>query len=205
VNGGQIMLAAQHLLEQSQPIKPEMFEMGVNTQTPELVTIGVNTVAQQQAQASTSMSSTSIASRQIVMAKSVHSLASAADLGIDESGGGVRIGLPYPSNLRVEKMSEMSLLVRWDPPTAPISLNQSIEFDNLNNPAFDPNDQAVATIQSYNLYLNNELHSMINGNDECAAIIDGIDLNSVSPLFLCLTKISLFCQMFKFFSHCFIA
>ena len=175
------MLAAQNLLENAQPIKPDTANIGVNTMSVSTTTIGVNTLTQ-------TPSMSSIASRQIVVAKSGHSLASAdlLDDGTGSHGSGstmVKIGLPYPSNLRVEKVSEMSLLIRWDPPTAAISLNQSLDFENLNNPQFDSNEQVV-NVLNYNLYLNNELHSVINGNDECAAIIEDIDLNTVYEHFL---------------------
>lgn len=80
-------------------------------------------------------------------------------------------GLPYPNNLKVEKRSESSLVVTWDPPTAPLPINQSIDVDNLS----DLNEQLV-TVQSYNLFLNNELRSVISGMDDRVAILDEIDL-----------------------------
>lgn len=194
LNGGQIMLAAQFLIENIQPIKPETSSVGVNTSTAPTTTIGVNTITQ-----TTSM--TSIASRQIVVAKSVQSLASGnnnidnlsnnnTNLATDnESNTAIKIGLPYPHNLRVERLGENSILVKWDPPTAAISsLNQSIDStDNMNHSVsqFDLNNdaqmvQGVSNVQTYNLYLNNELHSVINGGEECAAIIEEVDLSTVS-------------------------
>lgn len=80
-------------------------------------------------------------------------------------------GLPYPNNLKVEKRSESSLLVTWDPPTAPLPINQSIDVDNLS----DLNEQLV-TVQSYNLFINNELRSVISGMDDRVAVLDDIDL-----------------------------
>lgn len=86
-----------------------------------------------------------------------------------------KVGLPYPSNLKVEKRSEASLLVTWDPPTAPLPISQSIDVDNL----ADLNEQLI-TVQCYNLYLNNELRCVISGIDDRVAVLDDIDLNMVS-------------------------
>lgn len=83
----------------------------------------------------------------------------------------IKLGLPYPNNMKVEKRSETSLLVTWDPPTAPLSINQSIDVDNLS----DINEQLV-NVQSYNLFLNNELRSVISSMDDRVAILDEIDL-----------------------------
>lgn len=83
----------------------------------------------------------------------------------------IKLGLPYPNNMKVEKRSETSLLVTWDPPTAPLSINQSIDVDNLS----DINEQLV-NVQSYNLFLNNELRSVISSMDERVAVLDEIDL-----------------------------
>lgn len=80
-------------------------------------------------------------------------------------------GLPYPNNMKVEKRSETSLMVTWDPPTAPLPINQSIDVDNLS----DLNEQLV-TVQTYNLFLNNELRGVISGLDERVAVLDDVDL-----------------------------
>lgn len=85
----------------------------------------------------------------------------------------IKIGLPYPNNLRVEKRSEKSLLIYWDRPSAPLSFDQSIDSDY--NPISDFNGNIE--VAYYNLFLNNELHSVINGNDEQIAVIDDIDLS----------------------------
>lgn len=87
----------------------------------------------------------------------------------------VKIGLPYPNNIKVEKRSETSLIVSWDPPTAPLPINQSIDVDNL----YDLNEQLVS-VQSYNLYLNNELRSVLSGVEERVAILDDVDLTVVN-------------------------
>jgi hypothetical protein len=86
----------------------------------------------------------------------------------------IKIGLPYPNNLRVEKRSETSLTVTWDPPTAPLPINQSVDVENIN----DLNEQLV-NVQCYNLFLNNELRCVISGMDERLAILDDIDLGVV--------------------------
>lgn len=96
----------------------------------------------------------------------------------DLSSSSVRIGLPYPNNLKVEKRSETSLLASWDPPTAPLSLSQSIDGDSLCAITYDLNEQAI-NVQSYNLYLNHEIHSVINGNEDRVAVLEDIDLTMV--------------------------
>lgn len=85
----------------------------------------------------------------------------------------VKIGLPYPNNLRVEKRTEKSLLIYWDPPSAPLPIDQPLDADY--NPVNDLNINIQ--VAYYNLFLNNELHSVINGNDEQIAVIDDIDLS----------------------------
>lgn len=106
----------------------------------------------------------------------------------------IRIGMPYPNNLKVEKRSETSLLVTWDPPTAPLSINQSLDVDNLS----ELNEQLVS-VQTYNLYLNNELRSVISGMDERIAILDDIDLTMVIYIETSLTHIyvSVLLSLFK--------
>ena len=93
---------------------------------------------------------------------------------LDESS--IKIGLPYPNNLKVEKRSETSLLVTWDPPTAP--LNQSTDGENLGG-TFDLSESNLS-IQSYNLYLNHELYRVINANEDLIAVLNDIDLSMVS-------------------------
>ncbi|CAF0705935.1 unnamed protein product [Brachionus calyciflorus] len=87
----------------------------------------------------------------------------------------VKIGLPYPSNLKVEKRSDKSIFICWDAPTAPLPLDQSIENDTQNNNNNNDLKQNVE-VTFYNLYLNNELHSVVNGNDDRIAIFENIDL-----------------------------
>ncbi len=90
----------------------------------------------------------------------------------------IKLGLPYPNNLKVEKQSENQVLVSWDPPTAPLSLNQSIESDIL--PPAESTSEQVIQIQTYNVFLNNELHSSMNGNEERISILKNINLTVVS-------------------------
>jgi hypothetical protein len=188
------MLAAQYLLENNQPIKPETNSIAINTISIQTVSIGINTIANSQAAVSPVLKQ-----KQLVVNKP-QQLTSLSTLGSTNSvnnlhgtassnnnnnndyddGSLVKIGLPYPSNLRAEKMSENSLLVRWDPPTTPISLNQSIDIENLNASTFD---EQIISIQNYNLFLNHDLHSVLYGGDECAAIVEDIDLNTVNCKF----------------------
>jgi hypothetical protein len=90
----------------------------------------------------------------------------------------IKIGLPYPNNLKVEKQSENQVLVSWDPPTAPLSLNQSIESDIL--PPTESTSEQVIQIQTYNVFLNNELHNSINGIEERISMLKNINLTVVS-------------------------
>ncbi len=94
----------------------------------------------------------------------------------DKHSAQIKVGLPYPNNLRLEKQSDTSLLAKWDPPTAPISLNQSIEFENYNG-TVDSVEQ-ILNIQFYNVYLNNELYCVINEAEERKALLERIDFNS---------------------------
>ncbi len=96
----------------------------------------------------------------------------------------VKIGLPYPSNIKIEKRNDTSFLVSWDPPTAPISLNQSIDCEQLqhqqstlNSESTSVADTSAFKLQSYNIYLNHEVYTMINANEERAVIVEDVDLN----------------------------
>lgn len=99
----------------------------------------------------------------------------------------IKIGLPYPNNLKVEKQSDNQILVSWDPPTAPLSLNQSIESDSL--PLTEIANEQVVQIQTYNIFLNNELYSSINGNEERISILKNIDLTIVSDFYIQVSKL----------------
>ena len=114
-------------------------------------------------------------------------------LPIENSSTIAKAYLPYPSNLKVEKQSETLILVSWDPPTAPLSFNQSIEGDNYLST--DSNDQTIA-IQTYNIFLNNELYSTISGNEERVTILKDVDLNNVI-IFSSFKRIAIFNSLKK--------
>jgi hypothetical protein len=120
------------------------------------------------------------ASKQAAAAKSALMQSTVNPVDNMDDSSTIKIGLPYPNNLKVEKRSETSLLVSWDPPTAPLPINQSIDTDNLY--VYDLNEQMV-NVQTYNLYLNHELHSVISGMDDRIAILEGIDLSVVSVVY----------------------
>jgi hypothetical protein len=81
--------------------------------------------------------------------------------------------LPYPHNLRVEKKSDTSIQVSWDPPTAPLSLNQSIEHDGGSSDLVDH----TMIIQTYNIFLNNELKNALNGSEDRTLVLNDIDFS----------------------------
>lgn len=111
--------------------------------------------------------------------KSSNALPNLGDvLSTEINAASVKIGVPYPNNLKVEKESDNQILVSWDPPTAPLSLNQSIESDNL--PLNEAAHEQTVHIQTYNVYLNNELYISLNGQDERICILKNIDLTIVS-------------------------
>ena len=89
----------------------------------------------------------------------------------------IKIGLPYPSNLKIEKRTETSVFVSWDGPTAAISLNQSIDNESLATTLQDANE---VSFQSYNIFLNHEIYAVINASEELSLLIDNVDLNVVS-------------------------
>lgn len=88
---------------------------------------------------------------------------------------GPKFGVPYPNNLRLEKKSDRSILVNWDPPTAPLGQTQSIDYDNN----FVDVKEQVVNVQTYNLFLNNDIYKSINGNQPLSILIQDIDLNAV--------------------------
>jgi hypothetical protein len=94
----------------------------------------------------------------------------------------IKIGLPYPQNLRIEKRSDSSFIVTWEPPTAPIS-NQSIDNDNLSVPA-SFHDSSEIIIQSYKVYLNHEIYSVINAEEDLMVLVENVDLSVVRAFFL---------------------
>ncbi len=111
--------------------------------------------------------------------KSSNALTNLGDvLSTEINATSVKIGVPYPNNLKVEKQTDNQILVSWDAPTAPLSLNQSIESDNL--PSNEAAHEQTVHIQTYNVYLNNELYISINGQDERICILKNIDLTIVS-------------------------
>jgi hypothetical protein len=82
--------------------------------------------------------------------------------------------LPYPHNLRVEKKSDKSIQISWDPPTAPLPLYQSIEHDaGSSSDLVDHN----MIIQNYNIFLNNELKNALNGNEDRLVVLNDIDFS----------------------------
>lgn len=94
--------------------------------------------------------------------------------------GAVKIGLPYPSNIKIEKQSETSFIVTWDPPAAPISLNQSIDCEQSPSLSSAPNstgDESLIKVQTYNLYLNHEIYTVINATEEPMVLVENVDLN----------------------------
>lgn len=97
----------------------------------------------------------------------------------EASDTSIKIGLPYPNNLKVEKFSEKSVIVTWDPPSAPISLSQSIDGENLTG-TFDMNEMNI--IQSYNVYLNHDLYVVVNISEDRVVIIDDVDLSLVRKM-----------------------
>jgi hypothetical protein len=98
-------------------------------------------------------------------------------------------GIPHPSNLRLEKKNERSILVSWDPPTAPLSLNQSVDFDN--NLPVEVKEQVIS-VQSYNIYLNNDVYRVVSGNQARTIQLDNVDLNAVGIFFFFFNLMSLF-------------
>jgi hypothetical protein len=98
----------------------------------------------------------------------------------DASDAAIKIGLPYPNNLKVEKFSDKSVIVTWDPPSAPISLSQSIDGENLTG-TYDMNEMNI--LQNYSLYLNHELYTVLNIAEDRVVIIDDVDLSVVSLFF----------------------
>ena len=70
-------------------------------------------------------------------------------------------------------------MVSWDPPVAPISLNQSIECDQSTfQETLTANDTPLK-VQSYNLFLNHEIYTIINASEDLFVLIDDVDLNAV--------------------------
>jgi len=72
--------------------------------------------------------------------------------------------------------------VSWDPPTAPISLNQSIDCEQLlqstlNGESTIVADMSAFKLQSYNVYLNHEIYMVINANEERCVLLEDVDLN----------------------------
>ena len=98
----------------------------------------------------------------------------------DANDAAIKIGLPYPNNLKVEKFSDKSVIVTWDPPSAPISLSQSIDGENLTG-TYDMNEMNI--LQNYSVYLNHELYTVLNIAEDRVVIIDDVDLSVVSLYF----------------------
>lgn len=94
----------------------------------------------------------------------------------DVTDASIKIGLPYPNGLKVEKFSEKSVIVTWDAPSAPISLSQSIDGENLSG-TFDMSEMNI--LQSYNVYLNHELYTVVNVAEDRVVIVDDVDLSIV--------------------------
>ena len=98
------------------------------------------------------------------------------------SSTSIKIGLPYPSNLKVEKQSDTQILVNWEPPTAPLSLNQSIESDNL--VSTEATSEQIIQIQTYNVFLNHELYKSLSGVEERIVVIKDVNLNIVIIIYI---------------------
>lgn len=168
LDASQLAVIAQQYVQKVNATPPQVATVTTSTTTisPQMASTGINTDI------------TGVAPPTQV-AKPVTSKSANIDKLIQEvleDGSSIKIGLPYPNNLKVEKRSETSLLVSWDPPTAPLPINQSIDAENLY--AYDINEQVV-NVQKYNLFLNHELHNVINGTDERIAILEDIDLSGV--------------------------
>ena len=149
IDAGQIILAAQQVIQKApaQKEKPE-------TPSSAVTLPAVPTQQQQQQQSKNSL---------IPIAKYIDELSEST----------VKIGLPYPHNIKIEKRSDTSFVIRWEAPTAAISLNQSIDCDQ-NDASIDTCDPKI---QSYNIYLNHEIYTMINATEETIALVEDVDLS----------------------------
>lgn len=150
IDAGQIILAAQQVIQKA-PAQKEKVEPTSSAVT--LPTVPTTTTQNQ-------------AKNALIPAKYIDELSEST----------VKIGLPYPYNIKIEKRSDTSFLVRWEAPTAAISLNQSIDCDQ-NDVNIDTSDPKV---QSYSIYLNHEIYTMINASEETYALVENADLSVVS-------------------------
>jgi hypothetical protein len=86
----------------------------------------------------------------------------------------LKLGLPYPSNIRIDKRSDSSCTVAWDPPAAPISISQSIDCEQPLGGEVAAGD--MVKVQTYSVYLNHELYAVVGASEECAVLVEGVDL-----------------------------
>ena len=170
VDQGQIILAAQQMVQKAQVAVTSVAGTSVALVSKSEFNIPLNN----QISSSSNPISGSNVIKQPIQPK-IPNFALTND-NSSESSELIKIGLPYPNNLRVEKRSETSLLVKWDAPTAAISLNQSVDGDNITG-SFDPNE--IILLQGYNIYLNHEHHSVTNASEDRVAILENIELSVV--------------------------
>ena len=93
--------------------------------------------------------------------------------------GGSAARASYPINLRVEKLSETSVAVSWQSPTAPLSLNDIYGCTASSSTSTSSTHVSQMGVQKYQFYLNHQLHKVISGDQELRITLDNIQLNIV--------------------------
>lgn len=194
---GQIMIAAQQTIQKLDVKPPVKYDETTQTNLMNTVTVATSTIAistvsvgvmtTNTTQPPPPLSSTTTTSMQqpissttiIANAPKLTTTTTTYDDGSDTS---IKIGLPYPNNLKVEKFSEKSVIVTWDAPNAPISLSQSIDGEIMTSGVTYNEFSEINNIQNYNVYLNHELYTMVNLAEDRVVIIDDVDFSVVSSL-----------------------
>jgi hypothetical protein len=107
------------------------------------------------------------------------------------------VPIAFPNNLKIDKKSERSVIVTWDPPTIPLPSDQQLE-GNVANLPINVDQTVPVVILNYNIYLNHELYAVVGGTSERLTTIEDVDMQIVSDFIFLLFVFSLLKRFFLF-------